>query len=93
MFVLFFLNSSSAFIKYFNIWQKCRFSSEIKSDLPPKQDVTPFPPLSQPVDNLPTPIYSSAKEENQVTQITVLPNGLKVASENRFGQFCTVGGM
>ncbi|XP_043276457.1 mitochondrial-processing peptidase subunit alpha [Venturia canescens] len=85
-----FKNSSTP-IKYFNVWQKYRFSSQNKSEIPPKPIVTPFPPLSQPVENLPTPIYSSANGENQVTQITVLPNGLKVASENRFGQFCTVG--
>ena len=26
------------------------------------------------------------------TQVTVLENGLKVASEKKFGNFCTVGG-
>jgi len=48
--------------------------------------------LTEPIPDLPKAIYSSAKEEHQTTQITVLPNGLKVASENRFGQFCTIGG-
>lgn len=62
-------------------------------NVPSKVVVTPFPPLTDPVPDLPTPIYSTAKEEHQTTQITVLPNGLKVASENRFGQFCTVGGI
>lgn len=47
--------------------------------------------MTEPIQNLPKPIYSTAKEEHQTTQITVLPNGLKVASENRFGQFCTIG--
>ncbi|EFN77279.1 Mitochondrial-processing peptidase subunit alpha, partial [Harpegnathos saltator] len=56
-----------------------------------KKSVTPFPPLTEPVPNLPKAVYSTAKEEHQTTQITVLSNGLKVASENRFGQFCTVG--
>lgn len=49
--------------------------------------------MTEPVPNLPKPIYSTAKEEHQTTQVTVLSNGLRVASENRFGQFCTIGGM
>lgn len=52
-----------------------------------------MPPLNQPVQGLPTPIYATLKEEHQHTQVTELANGLKVASENRFGEFCTVGGM
>jgi len=57
-----------------------------------KKTVTSFPPLTEPIPNLPKAVYSTAKEEHQTTQITVLPNGLRVASENRFGQFCTIGG-
>jgi hypothetical protein len=41
---------------------------------------------------LPTPVYATLKDEHHITQITTLNNGLQVASENRFGQFCTVGG-
>ncbi|XP_072744331.1 mitochondrial-processing peptidase subunit alpha [Anoplolepis gracilipes] len=80
--------------KYFNVWQRCNLSSQkIPIDLNEnqKESVTSFPPLTEPVPNLPKPIYSTAKEEHQITKITVLPNGLKVASENRFGQFCTIG--
>ncbi|CAL1684432.1 unnamed protein product [Lasius platythorax] len=80
--------------KYFNVWQRCNLSSQrIPIDLNEnqKKTVTSFPPLTQPILHLPKPIYSTAKEEHQVTKITVLPNGLKVASENRFGQFCTIG--
>ena len=51
-----------------------------------------MPPMSEPVRNLPQPIYASYQEDKQVTKITKLPNGLTVASENRFGEFCTVGG-
>lgn len=51
-----------------------------------------MPPMNEPVEGLPKPIYASLKEEHQVTQVTTLSNGLKVASENRFGEFCTVGG-
>lgn len=35
--------------------------------------------------------YAVAKPEHNQTQVTTLSNGLRVASENRFGQFCTVG--
>lgn len=80
--------------KYFNVWQRCNFSSQripIELSENQKKSVTSFPPLTESIPNLPKPIYSTAKEEHQVTKITVLPNGLKVASENRFGQFCTIG--
>lgn len=51
-----------------------------------------MPPMDTPIPGLPKPIYSSLKEEHQNTQVTTLSNGLRVASENRFGEFCTVGG-
>lgn len=47
--------------------------------------------MSEPVKGLPKAIYSNYREENQHTEVTTLSNGLKVASENRFGEFCTVG--
>ncbi|XP_044261911.1 mitochondrial-processing peptidase subunit alpha [Tribolium madens] len=53
--------------------------------------VTNLPPMDKPVENLPTPIYASLQKEHQNTQVTTLSNGLRVASENRFGEFCTVG--
>lgn len=89
-----FLFFSSTHSQYFNVWQRCNFSSQRIPDLKEnrKKTVTAFPPLSEPIPNLPKAVYSTAKEEHQTTQITVLPNGLKVASENRFGQFCTIGG-
>uniref|UniRef100_A0A1B6MP28 Mitochondrial-processing peptidase subunit alpha n=1 Tax=Graphocephala atropunctata TaxID=36148 RepID=A0A1B6MP28_9HEMI len=49
------------------------------------------PSLNTALPGLPLAKYASHKEDNQSTQITVLPCGLKIASENRFGQFCTVG--
>ncbi|XP_018903070.1 mitochondrial-processing peptidase subunit alpha [Bemisia tabaci] len=49
------------------------------------------PPLSEPLPGLPKAIYASASDDERGTKITTLPNGLRVASENRFGQFCTVG--
>lgn len=93
MLVLLFFSSTHS--QYFNAWQRCNFSSQrIPPDLKEnqKKTVTSFPPLTEPIPNLPKAVYSTAKEEHQQTQITVLPNGLKVASENRFGQFCTIGG-
>lgn len=51
-----------------------------------------MPPMDEPVPGLPTPIFATLKEEHQQTLVTEMPNGLRVASENRFGEFCTVGG-
>lgn len=51
-----------------------------------------MPPMNEPVPGLPTPIYASLENEYQATQVTTLSNGITVASENRFGEFCTVGG-
>lgn len=57
-----------------------------------KNNVTPLPPLSEPMPNLPPVVYSSAKAEDCGTEVTTLSNGLRVASEKKFGQFCTAGG-
>lgn len=85
---------SSTPIKCLNISQRCNFSTQ---RVPPhlnveKNNVIPLPPLTEAVPNLPTAIYSTTKEEHQTTKTTVLPNGLTVASEDRFGPFCTIGG-
>ena len=48
--------------------------------------------LATPLPGLPTPKYAKASSQGSETKVTTLDNGLKVASENRFGQFCTVGG-
>lgn len=58
----------------------------------PKGSVTPLPPLSEAMPNLPPVTYASSKSENYTTEVTVLSNGLRVASEKKFGQFCTAGG-
>lgn len=52
-----------------------------------------MPPMNEPVPGVPEPIYASLREEHQKTQVTELSNGIKVASENRFGEFCTIGGL
>lgn len=49
-------------------------------------------PLSEPLPGLPKPIFATVGSTSHETKITVLENGLKVASENRYGKFSTVGG-
>ena len=49
-------------------------------------------PLSEPLPGLPRPIYAIGGSDKHETKVTVLENGLRIASENRFGKFCTVGG-
>ena len=49
-------------------------------------------PLTEPVPGLPTPVGSAAVYGATETQVTTLSNGLRVASEPKFGQHCTVGG-
>lgn len=61
-------------------------------NIPSNEIVTPLPPLSEPLLDLPKPIYATVSKEEHNTKVTTLANGLKVASEKRFGQFCTVGG-
>ncbi|NP_001164373.1 mitochondrial-processing peptidase subunit alpha [Nasonia vitripennis] len=85
------LKNSATQTKYHHVLQKYGFATTIKTPELSKASVTSFPPLSEPIPGLPTPIYSNAKEGKQVTEITTLSNGLRVASENRFGQFFTVG--
>lgn len=57
-----------------------------------------IPPLNEPLPNLTAPppdMVCDAEWQNQhdhVTHVTTLENGIKVASEDSFGQFSTVGG-
>jgi len=68
-------------------------SFRCRSTAPPTAPppVTPGACLSQPLPGLPSPTYISASKFNEDTKITVLDNGIRVASEKKFGQFCTVG--
>ena len=79
--------------KSFSFLRRCNFSSQKipNNKITRKSIVTPYPPLTEPVTNLPKAVYATSKDEHQTTKVTVLSNGLRVASENRFGQFCTVG--
>uniref|UniRef100_A0A3B5LPH4 Mitochondrial-processing peptidase subunit alpha n=1 Tax=Xiphophorus couchianus TaxID=32473 RepID=A0A3B5LPH4_9TELE len=48
--------------------------------------------LSSPLPGIPKAVFASVDgQEKYETKITTLENGLKVASQNKFGQFCTVG--
>lgn len=48
--------------------------------------------LSAPLPGIPKALFASVDgQEKYETRITTLENGLKVASQNKFGQFCTVG--
>ena len=49
-------------------------------------------PADGSVPGLPTPVGSAAVFGATETQVTTLSNGLRVASEPKFGQHCTVGG-
>ncbi|OCT67030.1 mitochondrial-processing peptidase subunit alpha [Xenopus laevis] len=52
----------------------------------------PSIPLSTPLPRLPKPIFAKVDgQEKFETKVTTLENGLRVASQNKFGQFCTVG--
>lgn len=52
----------------------------------------PSIPLSSPLPGVPKPIFASVDgQEKFETKVTTLDNGLRVASQNKFGQFCTVG--
>lgn len=61
-------------------------------NIPSDTIVTKLPPLSEPLLGLPSVQYASVRAEDNQTQVTTLSNGLRVASEKRFGQFSTVGG-
>nr|KAF6269124.1 peptidase, mitochondrial processing subunit alpha [Myotis myotis] len=52
----------------------------------------PSVPLSAPLPGVPTPVFATADgQEKFETKVTTLDNGLRVASQSKFGQFCTVG--
>ncbi|XP_073662931.1 mitochondrial-processing peptidase subunit alpha isoform X2 [Tursiops truncatus] len=52
----------------------------------------PSIPLSSPLPGVPKPVFATVDgQEKFETRVTTLENGLRVASQNKFGQFCTVG--
>lgn len=49
-------------------------------------------PLSEPLPGFPTPIFANVSEKaQQETRVTTLDNGIRAASQPKFGQFATVG--
>lgn len=60
-------------------------------NVPSKQIVTSLPPLTEALPGTNNVQYAKVSSARTTTQVTTLPNGLRVASEQRFGQFCTVG--
>lgn len=49
-------------------------------------------PLSSPLPGVPKPVFATVDgQEKFETKVSTLDNGLRVASQNKFGQFCTVG--
>lgn len=68
------------------------FCSDASNSKPPRKRTFNQPSLSESLPDLPNAIYSTFKQEEHATFVTRLQNGLLVASENRFGQFCTAGG-
>ena len=53
-----------------------------------------LPPLNEPLET-PYIVANPVKVafSNETVKITTLSNGLKIASENSFGQFSTIGGI
>ncbi|XP_033103370.1 mitochondrial-processing peptidase subunit alpha-like [Anneissia japonica] len=47
--------------------------------------------LCHPLPGIPSPVYATVTDHSCDTQVTTLENGMRVASQNMFGQFCTVG--
>lgn len=60
-------------------------------NIPSEEVVTPYPPLTDALPDMPAVQYAKVEKMHGNTQVTTLSNGLRVASEKRFGQFCTVG--
>ena len=68
-----------------------RYRSTTAPTAPPAPGSGEINCLSKPLPGLPQASYVTASKQSGETRITVLDNGIKVASEPRFGQFCTVG--
>ncbi|KAF7237245.1 Mitochondrial-processing peptidase subunit alpha [Varanus komodoensis] len=52
----------------------------------------PSIPLTTPLPGVPKPIFATVDgQQGFETKVNTLENGLQVASQNKFGQFCTVG--
>ena len=87
-----FRNLRSAWYQHRTLCQRV-----INGNHPPPQTTGQRPPISKlpalniAVSDLPKPIFASITDDEQITHLTTLSNGIRVASEKRFGEFCTVG--
>ena len=52
-----------------------------------------LPPLTKSLDNSKKVKFTTIDSKIYDTHIAKLSNGLRVASEKMFGEFCTLGGM
>jgi len=67
--------------------RRCRSTAPPTPNLPPSGGPDC---LSKPLAGLAAPTYLTATPSSE-TRVTLLENGIRVASEQKFGQFCTVG--
>ena len=74
-------------------------SRAVLSQLPRRSLSYPREPLTKPVADLSVPPASSAIQRHQIdkaslaeVKVTELENGLRVASQEAFGQYSTIGG-
>lgn len=72
------------------VFNKFRFYSDVAS-IPPLNVPLPGDASGQVVKN--GSVTSSSSRVGNEVQVTILSNGVKVASEESFGPFCTLGGI
>jgi len=68
-----------------------RMPRRSRSTAAPPPPPTPSVSLSEPLPGLPVAAYIKSENAAVETQVTTLENGIRVASQPKFGQFCTVG--
>ena len=78
-------------MKYFRPCLRSSTSREISTST--VHDLAQKTPLSEALPGLPQVVYGQPDWLRHETRVTVMENGLRVASENMFGKFCTIGGI
>ncbi|XP_030063492.1 mitochondrial-processing peptidase subunit alpha [Microcaecilia unicolor] len=82
----------AAFVMGVRAWSRCRRFGLVGYRQYSSGNSYPNISLSSSLPGLPKPIFATVDgQEKFETKITTLENGLRVASQNKFGQFCTVG--
>lgn len=75
------------------LFRRCFQSSQLKpisNNRIYSTDTTKVP-LSKPIADAPSVVFAKGSADSDQTHVTTLPDGLRVASEQKFGTFCTVG--